>query len=333
LASADFWKGVFLDWKRENLKVSKITAFKVAWGVFAKSIPIARDLKKIKKELGGNIVLYSYWLDENAIAAVQVEEKVNIRAHGWDVYEYRHQIQFLPFRRWLSEKNVKLFCISKNGLEYIKTGYKFSPQKLKLAYLGTNRIHQKTAPHQHDAIHVVSCASIIVLKRIELIVDLLAECDVHIYWTHIGGGAQRANTESYANKKLANKTKIKYEFIGHLSNTDVKNYYAEHQIDIFVSMSSTEGLPVSMMEAQSVGIPILSTDVGGVREIVLHEVNGWLLDPKNPLPQAINYINQYAGMSVEQKNNLRGAAKNHWEQNFSAETNYKQFVRCLTSDT
>ena len=39
-------------------------------------------------------------------------------------------------------------------------------------------------------------------------------------------------------------------------------------IDLFINTSSSEGVPVSIMEALSVGIPIIATDVGGTKEIV-----------------------------------------------------------------
>ncbi|MEY0174298.1 glycosyltransferase family 4 protein [Providencia rettgeri] len=51
--------------------------------------------------------------------------------------------------------------------------------------------------------------------------------------------------------------------------------------DIFVLSTNWEGLPISIIEAMSVKLPIISTDVGGVNELVSDEVNGYLIDPKN----------------------------------------------------
>ena len=49
---------------------------------------------------------------------------------------------------------------------------------------------------------------------------------------------------------------------------------------MFINVSSTEGIPVSIMEAMSFGIPVIATAVGGTPEIVNNE-NGYLLS-KDP---------------------------------------------------
>lgn len=61
-----------------------------------------------------------------------------------------------------------------------------------------------------------------------------------------------------------------------LSHDQVMNYYKEHHFDVFINMSTNEGVPVSIMEAASFGIPIIATNVGGTSEIVQPSV-GMLL--------------------------------------------------------
>ena len=55
--------------------------------------------------------------------------------------------------------------------------------------------------------------------------------------------------------------------MGDLQEKDVFRTYLAGSINLFVSVSETEGLPVSIMEAISFGIPVMATDVGGCREI------------------------------------------------------------------
>lgn len=50
-------------------------------------------------------------------------------------------------------------------------------------------------------------------------------------------------------------------------------------MDIFVTASSTEGLPNAVMEAMSAGLPTIATDVGGTGEVVRHEETGFLVQP------------------------------------------------------
>ncbi len=50
-----------------------------------------------------------------------------------------------------------------------------------------------------------------------------------------------------------------------------------NKADIFVLTSKFEGLPLSICEAMSVGIPVLATNVGGVSEMVTNDHNGYLI--------------------------------------------------------
>lgn len=52
--------------------------------------------------------------------------------------------------------------------------------------------------------------------------------------------------------------------------------------DIFVMSSDWEGLPLTVLEAMSTGMPIISTNVGGVPDICENGKNGFLVDSQNP---------------------------------------------------
>ena len=48
-------------------------------------------------------------------------------------------------------------------------------------------------------------------------------------------------------------------------------------LDVFVLTSRWEGLPVSVLEAQAMGVPVVVTDTGGVRDCLKHGVDGWMV--------------------------------------------------------
>ena len=61
-------------------------------------------------------------------------------------------------------------------------------------------------------------------------------------------------------------------FTGPISNNKVFELYRTTPIDLFINVSKSEGIPVSIMEALSVSIPVLATNCGGIEEIVNNEV-------------------------------------------------------------
>jgi glycosyltransferase involved in cell wall biosynthesis len=67
------------------------------------------------------------------------------------------------------------------------------------------------------------------------------------------------------------------EYLGHVS--DIRTAYAE--CSVFVLPSYREGMPVAVMEAMACGRPVVTTDVAGCKETVIHGVNGLIVQPKN----------------------------------------------------
>lgn len=61
---------------------------------------------------------------------------------------------------------------------------------------------------------------------------------------------------------------------------DMPGFYAE--LDILVSASRQEGLPVALLEGMASGLPVVATRVGAVPEVVVPEGNGILVQPESP---------------------------------------------------
>jgi len=93
--------------------------------------------------------------------------------------------------------------------------------------------------------------------------------------------------------------------------------------DLFVMSSQREGLPMVLMEAMSCGLPVVSTDVGGIAEIITDHETGRLVEPKRPdlLAKAIEDIlnstdgGQPLGLrarkTIVEKYSLETTAKNY----------------------
>ena len=60
-------------------------------------------------------------------------------------------------------------------------------------------------------------------------------------------------------------------------------YYILSHFDIFILPSLKEGLGLSLMEAMTLGVPVVASRVGGIVELIDHKVNGLLIEPSNPI--------------------------------------------------
>jgi colanic acid/amylovoran biosynthesis glycosyltransferase len=102
--------------------------------------------------------------------------------------------------------------------------------------------------------------------------------------TIVGDGGDRQALEVLATDlKLTPYLK----FVGYQSQDAVCEYL--HNSDIFVLPSFSEGLPVALMEALAAGVPVITTPVAGISELVEHGINGYLVPPGavEPLSQRI----------------------------------------------
>jgi glycosyltransferase involved in cell wall biosynthesis len=53
------------------------------------------------------------------------------------------------------------------------------------------------------------------------------------------------------------------------------------KMDLFVLPSIFEGLPTVILESMACGTPVMATDIPGNNELIHHQVNGWLIPPRN----------------------------------------------------
>lgn len=66
--------------------------------------------------------------------------------------------------------------------------------------------------------------------------------------------------------------------------TDIIKYMSA--MDVFVLPSYREGLPISLLEAMALGLACVATDIRGSRELIINDVTGVLVPPKNSLELA-----------------------------------------------
>ena len=281
-----------------------------------------------------NAIHYTYWFDHHATLLSILKSKNKIqyfisRAHGYDLYNERRNEGYIPFRKLQLQYVTKLCLISRNGLKYITEKYPKYKTKYKLSYLGINNDISSTEGKQTPPYLLVSCSRIVDIKRVDKIVESLALIkDIPVKWAHFGDGPLFGEIKKLACQLLPDN--IEVVFYGHVDNKDIYNFYLTEKVDCFINLSSTEGLPVSIMEAISFGIPVVATDVGGSCEIVTSKV-GTLLHSDFEVEDARDAILEIL-LTKSRDSLFRNGVYEFWRENFNADRNYPDFIDNILSD-
>lgn len=243
--------------------------------------------------------------------------KTVVRFHGSDLYNERNN-NYIPFRKEQLNKIDLAVFISEMGQAYLKQRYAQILKNTVVARLGTEDFG--LGPLNKGKIHIVSCSNIVPLKQIDKIALALNHLKTEVTWTHLGDGPLR----SMIQKIVHPATEVIFK--GHLSHDELMAYYQNHPVDLFINTSSSEGIPVSVMEALSFGIPVIATNVGGTAEIVDGDV-GLLISPDITPIELAKAIDGFLNLDNHKK--LRSNARKRWEDRCQANSLYAEFARLL----
>lgn len=280
-----------------------------------------------------DVVCYTYWFIDITLGLGRVKAelpqlKVISRAHGYDLYEDLYKPW--PLRLKSISLLDGLFADSDIGTNYLLEKYPQFKEKYETALLGVPEFGGLSRPSQDGVLRIVSCSTINPIKRIQLLFEgvMIAakmRSGQQIEWTHFGNGVERQKfIERVAHEFPPN---ARGYFPGYQTQQHLIQTYLEKPTDVFVNVSSTEGTPVSIMEAISCGIPVIATAVGGNVEIV-REKNGLLLS-KNPTPDEIAdaLLNVCDNREFWQKK--RKGSHEVWQERYNEMTNFEAFAQKL----
>jgi glycosyltransferase involved in cell wall biosynthesis len=141
----------------------------------------------------------------------------------------------------------------------------------------------------------------------------------HFIWLVLGEGSERKVLEE---KATALGLRDDVRFLGMKDN--VIDYL--RAADIFVLASLWEGLPNVVLEAMACELPVVATEVGGVRELIEDGVNGFLVPPKDAgaLAQKIRYVIE---LPEAERQRVGSAARKRIVERFSVGTMVREYER------
>lgn len=271
-------------------------------------------------------VAYTFWLSsatEGLRAAWPMTPLVS-RAHGGDVYGYAHGWDSIPYQGSRVHAADKVACVSSDAEAYLSARYPMQHEKIVVRRLGVADLggiaHRDLGP----TIRVLSVSSINSTKRVDSILSALRQLTRMghtVDWDHFGDGPQRHLIEA----GLRNSPSLlRAKLHGHVDLSTVHRGMIAGGHHVFVNFSRSEGVPVSIIEAQCVGLPVVATDVGGSTEAAPRHLNEFVSVGASPQDAADAILRALA-----RNPNEAHARRTHWAENFDSESVYPAFANEL----
>lgn len=192
-------------------------------------------------------------------------------------------IFFEPFHWRLDEKlkralfvcNISHFCRSQAMI--------FCPpekwDRLHIVHCGVDPGMFKPVTHNGKGTRLLTVGRMASVKGIPILLEAIKQLQPahpNLKLTVVGDGPERKDFERRA-CELGIVDRV--EFVGYQSQSQVRDRL--NQTDLFVLPSFAEGVPVVLMEAMAAGVPVVTTRIAGVAELVDDGVSGRLVPPGN----------------------------------------------------
>lgn len=232
------------------------------------------------------------------------------------------------FAALASLQSRKIICVSQTSYRY----YPFLLKKLlgnRVIAIQNGVDHERIdhalagfstdMPNSFSGLRLVYIARLIPLKRHDVLLQALKELpDIEL--TLIGAGKQKESLQALA-KEYGVSGRVR--FTGIVSRDEVYAQIKAH--DVYVSSSSYEGLPISVLEAMSCGVVCAVSDIEQHREI--QEKCPSLITVNNTPEDWVKAIRSIAAMKSEERAQIAAQNKQDVDRYFSLERMHEQYDR------
>lgn len=255
----------------------------------------------------------------------------------------------INIERFLAKFTHRIVAISKLQKNDLVNKYKICPEhKIKVIKLGfdleifsTNNLKKRVSARNEfciDQKEVLVCiiGRLVKIKNHKLFIDVLKNCkqrtDIRIKGIVVGDGEELENLMTHSNK---NNLKFSYkkfdkevDIIFTSWRKDIDRVLAA--ADISCLTSTNEGTPVSIIESMASSRASISTDVGGVSDIITDSVDGFISD---------GTINDYTNKllllieDVELRNRMGLKAKEKSQKNYNYNILVKNIENLYSNET
>lgn len=259
------------------------------WGFVYRMFPYHNSCRQLYSLFQYDLVVFN-----NAItgiwSALRLKQPVigmvnddNNCSNSWSEFEFNYEWMkrrvFYYFEKLACKLQGATLVNSTYLLELLQTKYNLKSAHLHLVYKGVAEIPQKEIIPKllRSPIRILFVKTDYIRGGLPDLIAALELLNSYQFILQVVGPSQKSFSLISSMVKSFNS---KLDFIGPATSTSVSELLQE--TDLFVVPSRKEALGVANMEALVAGIPVISTYVGGIPEVLDYGNNGWLVAPSSP---------------------------------------------------
>jgi glycosyltransferase involved in cell wall biosynthesis len=247
-----------------------------------------------------------------------------VMAHANDIFDNAILL------RQKADRAVKMVTISEFNRTFLE-GIGLPKDKLDVVRCGVSfQFFPPTRPFQRqESYRIGTLGRLVEKKGIDTLIYAIAELQSRHYTLELsiaGDGPLREELRSLANA-LGVAQLVRFE--GAMSHGEVAAWM--RRLDAFVlackrdKNGDMDGIPVVLMEAMSQSVPVISTRISGIPELVIHDRTGLLANPDDSRDLAIQIDRLME--SPELRERLAGEAAEHVKREFGKEVNLRRLLK------
>ncbi len=175
-------------------------------------------------------------------------------------------------------------CTGYNG-QYLREHYHAEPDKVHVLYHGLDLPKfTMTGKRKTSENPIVLLVGRLVKKKGGAVLlkscSILKERGVKFQCWIAGDGPERAHLEL---QSTVNHLKDVMKFFGTVPNSQMRSFYEQAAVFVLPCIidekGDRDGIPNVMLEAMAMGLPVVSTNISAIPEVLQHRVNGYMLEP------------------------------------------------------
>lgn len=250
-----------------------------------------------------------------------LRRRVVVFFHGWkiDTLEYIKKHKWAHYLFSLVYKHASVFVVLSSRFRDDLISLGFPPGKIQISTTMydaneivpfSNRVNETT--------RFLFLGRLSQLKGVSEIIEaarVLSDRNYDCEFVMVGHGDRKVAVEDYMARVKEYGLESRFRFTGHLSGKEKYQVYAD--CDVYVLPSWTEGCPTSVLEALGSGLFVISTDVGALRDIIVNDENGRIVQCRDSehLAENLAWTCENIGHIRRRRDAIMGNAASLYEVN------------------